>query len=219
MKVLKFFRQPYFAFILASIILFVSCKRDNLVTEKSIDAKELSKIHQTSLINFKNSKEVFENRTSTYDFDEKYVETEYLNNLKYLNKNGIEALLIKNNIDTEVLSEFDFFLANENNPDVYLELENDFTFETVEEAQFLFNLVVIYNAVEKELNLEKNMNLTKSQLYRISWGCALAIAGTITVTVGAIWVSGGSALLYWIFSKGLATAALIEACGDGWGDI
>ena len=58
-----------------------------------------------------------------------------------------------------------------------------------------------------------------AQAKGISWGCIFAIASTVAITVGAIWVTGGGALLYFIFSKGLATVALIEACGDGWGEI
>jgi hypothetical protein len=67
--------------------------------------------------------------------------------------------------------------------------------------------------------VEQEMNLPASQMKSISWSCALAIAGTVIVTVGAVFISGGASLLYFIFTKGLATATLIEACGDGWGDI
>lgn len=43
-------------------------------------------------------------------------------------------------------------------------------------------------------------------------GCALAIGGTLCVTIGAIWVTGGAALYVFLASKGIATAAVIEAC-------
>lgn len=47
---------------------------------------------------------------------------------------------------------------------------------------------------------------------KLSIGCALAVAGTLGTTVGAIWVSSGTALIYWATMKGLATATLIDAC-------
>jgi len=45
-------------------------------------------------------------------------------------------------------------------------------------------------------------------------GCALAIAGTLAVTAGAAFVTGGASLIVFLISKGIATAAIIEACGD-----
>jgi hypothetical protein len=45
-------------------------------------------------------------------------------------------------------------------------------------------------------------------------GCALAIAGTIAVTAGAAFVTGGASLIVFLVSKGIATAAIIDACGD-----
>lgn len=45
-------------------------------------------------------------------------------------------------------------------------------------------------------------------------GCALAIAGTIGVTVGGAFVTGGASLIVFLACKGIATAAIIEACSD-----
>jgi hypothetical protein len=45
-------------------------------------------------------------------------------------------------------------------------------------------------------------------------GCALAIAGTLVATAGAVFVTGGASLIVFLISKGIATAGLIEACGD-----
>lgn len=43
-------------------------------------------------------------------------------------------------------------------------------------------------------------------------GCALAIAGTIGVTAGAAFISGGASLVVFLVCKGISTAAIIEAC-------
>jgi len=45
-------------------------------------------------------------------------------------------------------------------------------------------------------------------------GCALAIMGTIATTAGAAFVTGGASLIIFLVSKGIATAAIIEACSD-----
>lgn len=60
--------------------------------------------------------------------------------------------------------------------------------------------------------------LTVNQMTAINGGsklgCALAIAGTLAVTAGAAFVTGGASLAVFLISKGIATAAIIEACGD-----
>jgi|AMWB02.1.fsa_nt_gi hypothetical protein len=45
-------------------------------------------------------------------------------------------------------------------------------------------------------------------------GCALAIAGTLTVTAGAAFLvpGAGAALAVWLIGKAIGTAAIIEAC-------
>lgn len=45
-------------------------------------------------------------------------------------------------------------------------------------------------------------------------GCALAIAGAIAATAGAAFITGGASLIIWLIGKGLATATIIDACGD-----
>jgi|APIni6443716594_1056825.scaffolds.fasta_scaffold226477_1 3-phosphoglycerate kinase len=45
-------------------------------------------------------------------------------------------------------------------------------------------------------------------------GCALAIAGTIATTAGAAFITGGASLIVFLVAKGIATASIIEACGD-----
>jgi hypothetical protein len=45
-------------------------------------------------------------------------------------------------------------------------------------------------------------------------GCAFAIAGAIAATAGAAFITGGASLIIWLIGKGLATATIIDACGD-----
>ncbi len=131
----------------------------------------------------------------------------------------LELLFKKNNIDTEVIYELDFFIKNQTSRNVYQLLLDKFQVNTLEKATFLFNLVEIYNLVESALKLNKKTVLSKSKGQMISWGCAFAIAGTVAVTAGATFVTGGASLILFLATKGLATVAIVEACGDGWGDI
>lgn len=61
----------------------------------------------------------------------------------------------------------------------------------------------------KTLNLEQ---MEEIQAGDLSWGCYLAIAGTIATTAGAAFITGGAALIVFLISKGLATASIINAC-------
>lgn len=45
-------------------------------------------------------------------------------------------------------------------------------------------------------------------------GCAFAIAATIACTAGAAFITGGASLIVFLVSKGISTAAVIEACGS-----
>jgi hypothetical protein len=50
----------------------------------------------------------------------------------------------------------------------------------------------------------------------------LAIAGVVSVSVFAIIagpITGSGSLVAFLGSKAIATVAIIEACGEGWGDI
>lgn len=204
---MSFFRKPYLAVIMTPLVVFFSCEQ----YEESyiIDADTLRNAHQTisstlnlEMLNFKNSSSIISGRISSNSEDEQ----ELISNLNYVNENGLESLLNKNGIDIEVLAEFEFFAANKGNENVYELLAKKFHFESQEEINFLFNLVEIHSLIESEFS---------NSSYRIEgwgWGCALAIAGTVAVTVGAIWITGGAALIVFLISKGIATASVINSC-------
>jgi hypothetical protein len=146
----------------------------------------------------------------------------YLENVDYFNKYGLEELFLKYNLDAEILLELDYYEKNEGNENVYQELLNNFDVDNEVEASVLFTIIELKKLIERELEKSFDNTLSKSQRKRISWGCALAIAGVVGVSVFAIIsgpITGGGSLIAFLGSKALATAALIEACGDGWGEL
>lgn len=219
MKIMQFLRKPYLAILFSSLTLFVSCTQydNDTVETNSIDALALKNLHRDLKKGLKIANE--NAKTNINQFENSNLEQQYLDNLSYLDENGLEALFAKHNINEKLLSEFQFFQSNESNLDVYQLLIDNFQIKDVKEATFLFNLLEVYNLVESGLHLNKNTKFSENQIQRISWGCALAIAGTVAATAGAAFVTGGAALVVFLVGKGIATAALIEACGDGWGDI
>lgn len=216
MNIIKFLRKPYLAILLASLTLFSSCSQyDNDLTE-SIDAVTLKNIQKTIQFDLSNSKITATQSKST---EEAQAEALYLENVKYLNNHTFEELFVKNNVDTEIISELEFYENNVDNENVYQELINNFNIDSEQEANVLFSIIEVRKLVEQEIENSSKTTISKSQMQKISWGCALAIAGTAGATIGFIGVTGGTGLLYALAMKGIATAALIEACGDGWGDI
>ena len=217
MNILKSLRKPYFATFLGFLVLFVSCSQYEDTNEQTFDSEYLKSTHLNLKQIIENSKNVsIVSKTSNISEDE--AEQAYLQNLNYLNENGVESLLQLHNIDLEVIEEFEFYKNNESNENVYDLLVANFNIDSEQEASFLFTAIEIYNQLDADIDTS-NSKMSRAEAKRISWGCAFSIAGTVAVTIGAIWVTGGGALLYFIFTKGLATAALIEACGDGWGDM
>lgn len=211
---LNVFRKPKLAVLLSSLLLFVSCSQydDNTAALNTIDAKRLKSMHKNIKINLSNAKVDYKTKQTKSD-DEKEADRIFIENVEYLNIYGLEALFVKNNVDTEVISELEFYVKNQNNVDVYQELINNFNIENENEATILFTIFEVQKLVEQELgNSSSKLTISKAQMKSISLGCALAIAGTVGATIGFIGVTGGWGLVYALAMKGLATAALIEAC-------
>ena len=222
MNIIKFLRKPYLAILLASLTLFASCSQyDNDLAPDSIDALALKNMHndiKTNLSNVKFDSSQFSSKT----FEESEAERIYLENVEYLNLHGAEQLFIKNNVDTEIIAELEYFDNNQDNENIYQELIENFNIDSQEEASVLFTIIEVKKFIEQELESSYTGKYSKSQMSRISWGCALAIAGVVGVSVFAIIsapITGGGSLVAFLGAKALATTALIEACGDGWGEI
>ncbi len=212
MNILNTLRKPCFAIFLSSLVLFVSCSQyDDGNKPINLDANTLKNMHQdvkTGLVEGKND---FESKKAK-SAQESKAETLFIENAGYLSKHTLEELFIKNNIDTEIISELEFFENNSENENVYQELIDNFNIDSQEEATILLTIIEVKKLVEQKLGSSSKYNLSKSEMKRISWGCGLAIAGTVGATIGFIGVTGGWGLVYALSMKGLATAALIEAC-------
>ena len=47
---------------------------------------------------------------------------------------------------------------------------------------------------------------------RLSWGCGFAIAGMITATAGAAFVTGGASLAIFLIGKSIGIGGLVTSC-------
>ncbi|MBZ9731684.1 hypothetical protein LB467_18530 [Salegentibacter sp. JZCK2] len=214
---MKNFRKPYFAIFFSFLILLVSCSKDNtdlienkMVESSSLDEIQLESIHKNIKLELKRANENLQIKSST--FENSSVEKKFIQNLKYVNENGLESLYSQFKINNKFLAQLEFYQDNKSKENRYQLLMDNFRINNIEEANFLFNLIEVYHLVENELKNNRNFQLSKDQIKGISWGCALAIAGTISVTAGAAFVTGGASLVVFLVSKGIATAAIIEAC-------
>jgi hypothetical protein len=185
----------------AALMLFVSCSQyDSDLSTSSVDLKS---IHQTVKTDWSDMKK---SDNSDFEIDVDSYQKEFDLNFRYGQENGLDEMFRKNGLDPIALEQLQFYIDNEHDTNVYDLLNEKYEFDEYE-ARFLFNLIETYEYVD---SLDQR---------KISWGCALAIAGTVAVTAGAAFVTGGATLIVFLVGKGIATAALIEACGDGWGDI
>lgn len=47
---------------------------------------------------------------------------------------------------------------------------------------------------------------------RLSWGCGFAIAGMITATAGAAFLTGGASLAIFLIGKSIGIGGLVMSC-------
>ncbi|PIV95448.1 MAG: hypothetical protein COZ16_12295 [Flavobacteriaceae bacterium CG_4_10_14_3_um_filter_31_253] len=218
MNILKTLRKPYLSLFLSGLILFVSCSPNGDIEEfnQNIDSALLKQMQSDFKFAFDTSKSSGDLQKTSIDLN---IDNIIADNISIINNEGLDQMLIKNGISANMLDAFEFYQNNSDKENVYDLIIENYNLTKVEDARFLITVVTTYDFIEKEMSLDKNIKLSKGEMKRISWGCALAIAGTVGTTIGAIWVTGGAALIYYVAMKGLVTAALIEACGPGWGDI
>jgi len=218
MNILKTLRKPYLSLFLSGLILFVSCSPNGDIEEfnQNIDSALLKQMQSDFKFAFDTSKSSGDLQKTSIDLN---IDNIIADNISIINNEGLDQMLIKNGISANMLDAFEFYQNNSDKENVYDLIIENYNLTKVEDARFLITVVTTYDFIEKEMSLDKNIKLSKGEMKRISWGCALAIAGTVGTTIGAIWVTGGAALIYYVAMKGLVTAALIEACGQGWGDI
>ncbi len=206
---MKTFRNPYLATIMALLMLITSCNQHDMPIKKTINA-EVLRITHAEIVDELANLEITNSDLLIIKSNYPSIEEEFLANVKYIEEFGVENLFIKHGMDLDILAEFDFYIENENNSNVYQLLIEKFNFESIKEAKLLFNLIEVYKIFENNLPISDTDTLKKAD--GLTWGCALALAGTIAVTAGAAFVTGGASLIVFLVSKGLATASIINAC-------
>jgi hypothetical protein len=218
MNILKTLRKPYLSLFLSGLILLVSCSPNGDIDElnQNVDSALLKQMQSDFKFAFDTSKSSRDLQKTSIGVN---IDNIIADNISIINNEGLDQMLIKNGISANMLDAFEFYQNNSDKENVYDLIIENFNLTKVEDARFLITVVTTYDFIEKEMSLDKNVKLSKGEMKRISWGCALAIAGTVGTTIGAIWVTGGAALIYYVAMKGLVTVALIEACGPGWGEI
>lgn len=218
MNFFKNLRKPYLSLFLSGLILFVSCSPNGDIDElnQNVDSTLLKQMQNDFKFAFDTSRASGNLQKTSIDAN---IDNIIANNISIINNEGLDQMLIQNGISANMLEAFEFYQNNSDKENVYDLIIENYNLTKVEDVRFLITVITTYDFIEKELSLDKNIKLSNGEMKRISWGCALAIASTVGTTIGAIWVTGGAALIYYVAMKGIATAALIEACGEGWGDI
>lgn len=196
--------------LLATAIFISSCNQHRYTEEVcKLDVIQLENVHQTVKNNIEIAKTDFlAIETKSVIADD--LELEFSENLQFLNNFGLEALFEQKGLNVDIISEVEFLVANQNSVTVYQDLIDHFNIENEEEAAMLFTIFETQKLIMQNLStVSKSTNL---EMKRISLGCALAIAATVSVTAGAAFVTGGASLIVFLVGKGIATAAIIEAC-------
>ncbi len=198
---MKFFRNPFTATFLSLLLIFMSCQKAESDANSVISATELAKIHETYA-----TFEVSINDNIRDSQDEVIIQ-DFENYSAITNIDGVEQLLVDNGVDLSVLDALDFYQVNRGNPDIYKMMVEELQITNKETAIQMFQMIELYDFVNQ--NITSDLLIPRSEV-----GCALAVTGTLLVTVSAIWITGGWALVVWGASKAVATASIIDACSD-----
>jgi len=193
-------------------VFLVSCTAsyDNDIGYSVVDGELLRNLHHSLMMNdFKNTTSgIMLFRNSGWE----QLEVEYFKNVEYVNEYGLKSLLERNEIDPNVVDVVEFYVCNRENKDVYKQISDNFDL-SYSDAVFLFKMIEVFEHIEGQINISLPCEADSDYLIDgISWGCAVAIAGTLGLTISAIWITGGAALVMFIISKGLATSSFIDAC-------
>ena len=198
---MNFFRNPLTATFLSLLLIFISCQKTESDASSVISATELANIHETY-----STFEVSINDNIRDSQDEEIVQ-DFENYSAVTNIAGVKQLLSNKGVDLVVVDALDFYQFNRGNPDIYNMMVEEFQITNKETAVQMFQMIELYDFVTE--NMTSDLLMPRSEV-----GCALAVTGTLLVTVSAIWVTGGWALVVWGASKAVATASIIDACSD-----
>lgn len=200
---------------LSLLILLSSCAKYE-VEAFNINEATLKSIHYTIKNNLRSEKLKFDEQL---DLSLDALEVILKRNLKVYNDFGMEQLFLNNGFNPNIISEIQQYRKKSIR---YDDLVQNKKLESEVDALLFFTIIEIEDYIIKH-QLKSNLKFDLTNLHqRMSWGCALAIASIISISVFAIIsgpITGGASLIAFIGSKVIATTALIEACGPGWGDF
>ena len=206
-------KVTYLLFILMAPILINSCTKKE---SDRLSVKDLEQLHQEvkQLINYELIVEainhVEDNSIKKETPEQQEAWNLYLENVAYTNQYGVDALLRSKGYNDKVLN---VILDLHNYKIQHGEIdENEYQYLidhyniSREDFKLAFMGYEIYEIAKATLPQNRNCNLDDP------WGCALAIAGTVATTLGAMTVTGGVGLVVFLASKAIATASVIHSC-------
>ncbi|MCU7543493.1 hypothetical protein [Riemerella anatipestifer] len=139
-------------------------------------------------------------------------------NYTYAKENGVEALLEKNGINSNIIYLSNYYFEIQNKDNVY-DLLYSKSLEMGIYNEKDFNILLDYIELKRNFKnklLEHNSFMNPNQLKvfadGISRDCGEAIIGSLITTIGAIGVGGPVGLGIWLVGKGFSTYQLIRAC-------
>jgi hypothetical protein len=97
-----------------------------------------------------------------------------------------------------VMNAAEFFIAHENDSDVYSQLTQEFTLSNSEYKKMF--LVVEVSKVVPEVMEDK------------SWGCALSVAGYVVTVFSAVAITGPVGLGFWVAGIVTGGGGIIASC-------
>ncbi len=136
----------------------------------------------------------------------------YLQNVEITNQYGIDYLLTQKGLNVKILDIIrDLYYFEQQKGSIGTN-EYQYLLDQYRVAREDFKFAFMGFEIYKILKLKVDQGYYNRQYNIDPIGCALAVAGTLVTTIGAITVTGGAGLVIWLVSKGISTASVIYSC-------
>lgn len=218
---LKVFRKPFVNIVLLTVFTFTSCSRNDTMEYFDTNFKNSKLDLKAKHLEIKQS---FEDKNRLVLFGEntnnemqQIFDKNFIENLKYVNENGLDKLFQSENINVKWIDAVEYIYTNENSGTLYQDLLKMNIIETEEEVQLFFSYYEIYRECQ---SLIANVSEEGYMEMGLPPRCGRAVAGTILATAvfaGVTAATGGfgtAAAVGFLVSKSWATYNVISACSQ-----
>ncbi len=189
------------------------------MTGKKISLEDIRSIH----LKIKNSAATFLSTSYVenpcdFNFEEELFEgidtaelyNSFIENWNFVENNSLKLLYENSDLNPLIIDASQYYIDNVDlSDDIYSDIQNSIDNFTESEWEKILLIVEIY---DRFIQCFPEETVNGELQERVSWWCALAVAGSIVHTLSAVTVVTPVGLGFWLVGKAIASAGIIGSC-------